>query len=67
MIQRALFALLLCLCSASAFAQMEEALAPLDYALDSAETRQLRLEVDNRSFFKDNEFSGNRHDNSVQQ
>ena len=58
MIQRILFIILLCLCSTSAFAQMEEALAPLDYALDSAETRQLRLEVDNMTFFKDNEFSG---------
>ena len=47
---------LLFLCSLSVFAQMEEALAPLDYALDSAEVRELRLEVDNRTFFKDNEF-----------
>lgn len=49
---------LLSLCSLGVFAQMEEALAPLDYALDSAAVRELRLEVDNRSFFKDNEFSG---------
>ena len=50
---------LLFLCSLGVFAQMEEALAPLDYALDSAEVRELRLEVDNMTFFKDNEFDGN--------
>lgn len=39
-------------------AQVEERLAAPTYQLDSTETRELRLEVDNLSFFKDNEFSG---------
>lgn len=39
-------------------AQVEEHLCAPTYQLDSTETRELRLEVDNLSFFKDNEFSG---------
>ena len=41
-----------------AAAQVEQSVAAMTYELDSADTRALRLEVDNLSFFKDNEFSG---------
>lgn len=41
-----------------AVAQVEQSVAAMTYELDSADTRALRLEVDNLSFFKDNEFSG---------
>lgn len=39
-------------------AQIESVLGKVDYQLDSCQTKQLRLEVDNTSFFKDNEFAG---------
>lgn len=38
-------------------AQMWQSLATTDYRIDSSSVRQLRVEVDNLSFFRDNEYS----------
>lgn len=54
-----LLSCLFCGIAATVQAQVERAIVPPEYRLDSAHTRELRLKVDNLSFFKDNEFSGN--------
>lgn len=54
-----LLSCLFCGIAATVQAQVERAIVPPEYRLDSAQTRELRLKVDNLSFFKDNEFSGN--------
>lgn len=43
--------------SATVRAQMWDALATSDYRIDPSTVRQLRVEVDNISFFRDNEYS----------
>lgn len=46
------------LISISAHAQMDSLLYERSYALDSVQTGELAVEVDNVSFFKDNEYEG---------
>ncbi|MBQ5826060.1 MAG: hypothetical protein IIW46_01085 [Bacteroidaceae bacterium] len=41
-----------------AVAQLEEVAGRVDYTIDSLQEKELSLEVDNISFFKDNEFGG---------
>lgn len=48
----------LALCSTKAGAQTASLLGRTDYTLDSTQVRQLAVEVDNISFFKDNEYTG---------
>ena len=51
--------LLLCtLLSLNSTAQIESTLCGADYQIDSTETKDLRLSVENMNFFKDNEFAG---------
>ncbi|MBQ8673055.1 MAG: hypothetical protein IJ511_03245 [Bacteroides sp.] len=51
--------LLLCLAwPAALHGQSVEQLCLTDYRLDSLRTKELRLEIDNVTFFKDNEFGG---------
>ena len=42
----------------SSFAQIESRLFQDDYQIDSTETKDLRIKIDNANFFKDNEFAG---------
>ena len=54
--QSILFAALL-LCASAASAQVEEEVYRTDYAIDTARVRTLWVELDNLSFFKDNEYT----------
>ena len=54
--QSILFAALL-LCASAASAQVEEKVYRTDYAIDTARVRTLWVELDNLSFFKDNEYT----------
>ena len=57
--RRCLFVTACALFASTGFAQIEPTLARYDYRIDSTETRQLRLDINSLSFFKDNEFEGN--------
>lgn len=46
------------LCTSYSHAQTSQILGRTDYRLDSTQVKQLAIEIDNLSFFKDNEYAG---------
>ena len=53
-----LLLLMSCCFSLTGTAQIEKNLCKKDYQIDSTETKDLRLSIENMNFFKDNEFAG---------
>lgn len=56
--RRILLELLFIFVSTQAFAQMDSLLFERNYVIDAQHTNELGIEIDNVSFFKDNEYSG---------